>query len=182
MLRRRASEKTIAEAVAPGNPDLGIMLPYTPLHHLLIDALDRPIVCTSGNVSEEPMATATAEAIERLGAIADLVLTHNRSIIRPVDDSVGRVTGEDVQWALEHLEVTPKMIANLGLTGLMPPMKLSCMDHEGGGRAKFMQWDGKQWNVVSDWIDSDQSIVRPMVEASAAKYAKEKGLTIRDCK
>jgi branched-chain amino acid transport system substrate-binding protein len=46
---------------------------------------------------------------------------------------------------------------------------------------KFMQWDGRKWNVVSDWIPTDQSIVRPMIEASAAQYAKEKGITPRDC-
>jgi branched-chain amino acid transport system substrate-binding protein len=92
------------------------------------------------------------------------------------------VSGEDVQWALEHLEVTPERVAELGMTGLMPPFKLSCSDHEGGGRAQFMQWDGDKWNVVSDWIDSDQELVRPMVEASAAAYAKEKGIEIRDCK
>jgi len=85
-----SAEKAIVEAVAPGNPDLGVMLPYTPLHHLLMDAIARPIVCTSGNLSEEPMAITTAEAIKRLGRIADLVLTHNRRIVRPVDDSVVR--------------------------------------------------------------------------------------------
>ncbi|MBN1590097.1 MAG: carbamoyltransferase HypF [Pirellulales bacterium] len=90
LLRRHAGEHTIAPGVAPGNPDLGVMLPSTPLHHLLMDALRRPIVCTSGNLSEEPMATRTSEALQRLGRIADLVLTHNRPIVRPVDDSVVR--------------------------------------------------------------------------------------------
>jgi hydrogenase maturation protein HypF len=80
----------IAARVAPGNPDLGVMLPYTSLHHLLMDLVRRPIVCTSGNLSEEPMATTTANALSRLGPIADLVLTHDRPIVRPVDDSVVR--------------------------------------------------------------------------------------------
>ncbi len=80
----------VAAAVAPGNPYLGAMLPYTPLHHLLCRAVARPIVCTSGNLSEEPMVTCTAEALKRLGSIADLVLTHDRPIVRPVDDSVAR--------------------------------------------------------------------------------------------
>ncbi|HLA84060.1 MAG TPA: carbamoyltransferase HypF, partial [Thermoguttaceae bacterium] len=86
----KLTDSLIAEEVAPGNPYLGVMLPYTPLHHLLMDRLRRPIVCTSGNLAEEPMATTTAEAIERLGRIADVVLTHNRPIVRPVDDSVVR--------------------------------------------------------------------------------------------
>jgi hydrogenase maturation protein HypF len=77
--------------IAPGNPYLGAMLPYTPLHHLLLGAVGRPLICTSGNLSEEPMATRTREAVSRLGSIADVLLTHNRPIVRPVDDSVARV-------------------------------------------------------------------------------------------
>ena len=81
----------IAEGVAPGNPYLGVMLPYTPLHHLLLAAVGRPIVCTSGNLTEDPMAISTEEAIARLGSIADVILTHDRPIVRPVDDSIVRL-------------------------------------------------------------------------------------------
>jgi hydrogenase maturation protein HypF len=83
--------------VAPGNPYLGVMLPYTPLHHLLMTAVARPLVCTSGNLSEEPMAVATEDAGERLGPIADVLLTHNRPIVRPVDDSIVRVSSDGPQ-------------------------------------------------------------------------------------
>jgi len=83
--------RDVAEGVAPGNPYLGVMLPYTPLHHLLTAAIGRPIVCTSGNLSEEPMTITTEEAVERLGPIADVLLVHDRPIVRPVDDSVARV-------------------------------------------------------------------------------------------
>ena len=62
-----------------------------------------------------------------------------------------------------------------------PPFTLSCRDHEGGGGMKFQQWDGKQWQRLTDWTATDQALVRPLVEASAAKYAQEKGLTLRDC-
>jgi branched-chain amino acid transport system substrate-binding protein len=55
------------------------------------------------------------------------------------------------------------------------------MDHEGGGAVKFQRWNGEKWEIVSDWIPSDQSIVRPEVEKSAAKYAAEKGITLRNC-
>jgi hydrogenase maturation protein HypF len=84
--------------VAPGNPYLGVMLPYTPLHHLLLAAVGRPLVCTSGNLSEEPMAITIEDAQERLGPIADAILTHNRPIVRPVDDSIVRLgpTGPQV--------------------------------------------------------------------------------------
>jgi len=100
LVRRRsdpASTDDIAEAVAPGNPYLGVMLPYTPLHHLMMARIGRPIVCTSGNLSEEPMAVETGEAIQRLGSLADWLLTHNRPIVRPVDDSVARVTARGVE-------------------------------------------------------------------------------------
>ena len=100
LLRRRtdpAAVQDVAPGVAPANPYLGVMLPYTPLHHLLMDRLRRPLVCTSGNLSEEPMAVSTAEAIERLGPIADVLLTHNRPIARPVDDSVVRPTASGLQ-------------------------------------------------------------------------------------
>ena len=67
------------------------MLPYTPLHHLLMSALGFPVVATSGNLSDEPICTDEHEALERLGGIADLFLVHNRPIVRHVDDSIVRV-------------------------------------------------------------------------------------------
>jgi hydrogenase maturation protein HypF len=81
---------TIAPAAAPGNRQLGIMLPYTPLHHLLLAATARPIVLTSGNVSDEPIVYREEEARERLGGIADAFLTHDRAIHVRTDDSVAR--------------------------------------------------------------------------------------------
>jgi len=92
LLLERVGE-LIAPAVAPGNPQLGAMLPNTPLHLLLLAEVGRPLVCTSGNLSEEPMAIGEDEARSRLGGIADAFLEHDRPIVRPVDDSVGRVEG-----------------------------------------------------------------------------------------
>jgi hydrogenase maturation protein HypF len=90
-------QSPIPSVVAPGNPYLGVMLPYTPLHHLLMAAIGRAVVCTSGNLSEEPMAITSEDALERLGDIADLLLAHNRPIVRPVDDSVARLDAEGLQ-------------------------------------------------------------------------------------
>jgi branched-chain amino acid transport system substrate-binding protein len=91
------------------------------------------------------------------------------------------LTGAQVQWGLEHLTLTAAQLQELGAEGLLPPITLSCRDHEGGGGVKFQQWDGTQWQAITDWIAPDQALVRPLVEASAAKYAQEKGITPRDC-
>jgi hydrogenase maturation protein HypF len=96
LLRLHASRITyhapaLSPSIAPANPNLGVMLPYTPLHHLLLSALGFPVVATSGNLSDEPICTDEHEALERLGGIADLFLVHNRPIVRHVDDSIARV-------------------------------------------------------------------------------------------
>jgi hydrogenase maturation protein HypF len=91
LLLRRRPDAAVAEAVAPGNRFLGIMLPYSPLHHLLARELNGPIVLTSGNASDEPIAYQDAEALNRLGGIADAFLTHDRAIHIRADDSVMRV-------------------------------------------------------------------------------------------
>lgn len=94
--RRRESESSnlksqISAAVAPGNPCLGVMLPYTPLHHLLLAEVGFPVVATSGNRSDEPICTDEREALERLASVADSFLVHNRPIVRHLDDSIVRV-------------------------------------------------------------------------------------------
>ena len=86
--RNETNDSSISKIVAPQNPYLGIMLPYTPLHHLLMRELDFPIVATSGNLSEEPMCIDENEALDRLKNIADFFLVHNRPIVRHVDDSI----------------------------------------------------------------------------------------------
>jgi hydrogenase maturation protein HypF len=90
LLRKGAGCAGIAESVAPGNPQLGAMLPYSPLHHLLMADMGIPVVATSGNLSEEPICADEADAVSRLQGIADFFLVHNRPIVRPIDDSVER--------------------------------------------------------------------------------------------
>ena len=91
LLRRQSVHETVSFEVAPGNPYLGVMLPYTPLHHLLMAELGFPVVATSGNLSDEPICTDEQEALTRLRGIADFFLVHDRPIVRHVDDSVVRV-------------------------------------------------------------------------------------------
>ncbi|QJW94971.1 carbamoyltransferase HypF [Frigoriglobus tundricola] len=91
LLTRRPAPDPLADAVAPGCDTLGLMLPYSPLHHLLVT--DRPLVMTSGNRSDEPIARTNAEALARLAGLADAFLLHDRDITTPCDDSVVRVFG-----------------------------------------------------------------------------------------
>jgi hydrogenase maturation protein HypF len=81
----------LPDEIAPGNPLLGVLRPYSPLHVLLMDELRFPIVATSGNLTDEPICFDEHEALRRLGAIADVFLVHNRPILRPLDDSIVRV-------------------------------------------------------------------------------------------
>lgn len=91
LLHRKSGEILLAPSVAPGNPSLGAMLPYTPLHHLLMRELGFPVIATSGNLSDEPICIDERDALRRLEGIADCFLVHDRPILRHMDDSVVRV-------------------------------------------------------------------------------------------
>ena len=91
LLSRKWNTSLLAPAVAPSSPSLGVMLPYSPLHHLLMRDLGFPVVATSGNLSNEPICIDEHEALQRLEGVADYFLVHNRPIVRHVDDSVARV-------------------------------------------------------------------------------------------
>ncbi|MBX3324879.1 MAG: carbamoyltransferase HypF [Nitrospira sp.] len=97
LLVRKRRDAALAKDVAPGNLYLGAMLPATPLHHLLMASLQRPMVATSGNRSEEPIVTDECEALVRLKGIADVLLVHDRPIARPVDDSVVSVVPDNIR-------------------------------------------------------------------------------------
>jgi len=91
LLKKKDSVK-ISDYVSPRNPFLGCMVPYSPLHVLIMDGLDIPIVCTSANISDEPICIGNEEAFNRLDGIVDFYLLHNRDIVRHVDDSVLKIT------------------------------------------------------------------------------------------
>jgi hydrogenase maturation protein HypF len=91
VLATRRPGGVLADEVAPENPLVGLMLPYTPLHELLLAAVGRPVVMTSGNRCDEPMVFESDEALQRLGDIADVFLQHDRDIANRCDDSVVRV-------------------------------------------------------------------------------------------
>jgi branched-chain amino acid transport system substrate-binding protein len=91
------------------------------------------------------------------------------------------MTGEQVRWGFEHLNLTADRIKQLGFEGMIGPLKVTCADHEGARLSRVHQWDGKKWNVISDWFTADDSILSPLVKSTAEKYAAEKKITARDC-
>jgi hydrogenase maturation protein HypF len=101
LLRRKQKDGALKQEYYPAdnvvgerNPLFGIMLPYTPLHALLLKEVGRPVVATSGNIADDPIITNEKEALERLANVADLFLVHDRPIVRPMDDSIVRMTSE----------------------------------------------------------------------------------------
>jgi branched-chain amino acid transport system substrate-binding protein len=103
--------------------------------------------------------------------------------IRTAQGKFGKkpLTGEQVRWGLENLNIDDNRIKEIGFDGLISPLTLSCADHEGASKLRVQQWDGKNWHFVSDWLKPDEKLLRPMVEQSAETYAKEKNITPRDC-
>jgi branched-chain amino acid transport system substrate-binding protein len=90
-------------------------------------------------------------------------------------------TQEQVRWGFENLDLTEKRLEELGFKGMLRPLKVTCENHEGNGLALVQQWDGKQWKVVSDWIEPMRDVVRPKLEAAAVEEAGKLGYTKRDC-
>jgi hydrogenase maturation protein HypF len=115
----------VASAVAPGSPRLGALLPYSPLHHLLMAALGFPLVATSGNISDEPIVTDEDRALERLAGFADAFLIHDRPILRPVDDSVAQVVCGASQLLRRARGYAPAQVA----AGDLPEGILACGGH-----------------------------------------------------
>lgn len=101
--------------------------------------------------------------------------------IRKAQDKYGKgkvMTGEQVRWGLENLDLDDKRLRELGALGMLPPVKTSCEDHEGSGAVKVQTWDGKAWKAVTpNWVIGDRAMIRRMVEESSAKYAAEKKIT-----
>jgi branched-chain amino acid transport system substrate-binding protein len=104
--------------------------------------------------------------------------------IRTAQEKFGKgkvMTPEQVRWGLEHLDLSEARQKALGALGLFPPVKTSCLDHEGSGMVKFEQWDGKEFKQLTPFMAGDRAMVRKMVDEGAAKYAAEKKITPRDC-
>jgi branched-chain amino acid transport system substrate-binding protein len=106
----------------------------------------------------------------------------NEEAIRTAHKKFGAkvLTGEEIRWGMEHLDITAERIKEIGLEGFMSPIKTSCANHEGGDLVLFQQWDGEKW-IAAGTESPMNDFVRPLIEESAAKYAKEQGITPRKC-
>jgi branched-chain amino acid transport system substrate-binding protein len=91
------------------------------------------------------------------------------------------LTGEQVRWGFEHLNIDEKRLAELGAKGFLPDLKISCSDHEGSGKVKFQTWDGNKWKVVTDWISADRDVIDPLIAEDSETFASENNITPRDC-
>jgi hydrogenase maturation protein HypF len=111
VLQQLSNASTLSDRLAPGQQSLGFMLPYSPLHHLLMQQLDAPIVLTSGNASHEPQCIDNDQALEKLGDIADYFLLHNRAIVNRIDDSVLRIIDGQTQYYRRARGFAPAPIA-----------------------------------------------------------------------
>ena len=99
--------------------------------------------------------------------------------IRTAQGKFGKkpLTGEQVRWGFENLNLSADRLKQLGFEGVLRPLRTSCQDHEGSRVGRVQTWDGKNWNLTSDWITADDAVLVPMVKESAAKYAAEKKIT-----
>ena len=149
----------VAAVVAPGNRYLGVMLPYTPLHHLLMAELDRPVVLTSGNISEEPIAYRDDQARAELGGIADAFLTHDRRIHIRCDDSVVRVVdGRDLPlrrargYAPEPLRMATAFVRPVLAAG--PELKHTfCLGVDDRAILSHHIGDLENWETMSSFLE-----------------------------
>lgn len=104
--------------------------------------------------------------------------------IRAAQDKFGKgksLTPEQVRWGFENLDLTDAKLKALGFGAIMRPVKTSCSNHMGSAWGRIAQWDGGKWAVKSDWYEARKAVIDPLVKESAAKYAKDKNITPRNC-
>jgi branched-chain amino acid transport system substrate-binding protein len=107
--------------------------------------------------------------------------------VRAAQERFGKgkwMSGEQVRWGLENLNLTQAKLDSLGFKGVMRPVSTSCMDHLGSNWARIHTWDGKAWKFTSDWLQADEQVLKPLVKSTADKYAADKKLARRtpaDC-
>jgi len=138
--------------------------------------LDKFVVSKGKSVAKDDYA----QVLYNRGLINSMIGTE---AIRTAQKKFGNkpMTGEQIRWGFENLNLTEARIKELGFDGMLQPMHFSCADHQGADLARVQQWDGKEWKIISGYYKADGSILDPMVKDLSAKYATEKKITPRDC-
>jgi branched-chain amino acid transport system substrate-binding protein len=172
------SEEDVSPAGSVGNGYVSITTHPAGRDFPVLKAIDQYVLSRGKGNMEDPKRVGSV--YYNLGVINGIL---NVEAVRKAQSKFGQkpLTGEQVRWGFENLAIDDARLKELGALGLLQQIKLSCEDHEGGGRVRFQQWDGAKWQLVSDWVAADRTLLRPIIEASAAKYAAEKGISIRDC-
>jgi branched-chain amino acid transport system substrate-binding protein len=172
------SEEDVTPAGAAGKGYVAVTTHPPGTDFDVLRAVDKYVVSAGKGNLQDPKRFGSV--YYNLGIVNGIL---NVEAVRVAQEKYGKkpLTGEQVRWGFEHIDIDEKRLKELGALGLLQPIKLSCSDHEGGGAVRFQQWDGERWNVVSDWVHSDRALLRPIIEASSTKYAAEKNVPIRDC-
>ncbi len=152
----------------------------TPGNYPLLDEIKKKVYAAGkGNMEDK---SRIGSVYHMRGVTAGILWVE---AIRKAQDKYGKgkvMSGEQVRWGFENLNVDEARLKTLGALGMMPTVKTSCLDHEGSGAVKVQRWDGKAWKAVTpNWVTGDRAMIRKMVEESAAKYAAEKKIAPRDC-
>jgi len=128
-----------------------------------------------GNLAEEKRI---GSVYHNLGIVNGIL---NVEAVRVAQEKFGHrtLTGDEVRWGFEHLKLDPARVEALGAKDLFHSIDVTWDNHEGDGYVTFQQWDGKKWNVVSDWIAPDWKLLRPIIEKSAEAYAAEHNIKLR---
>ena len=148
----------------------------TPGNFPLLDEIRNKLYATGkGNLKE---LDRVGNVMYMRGIAATVIMVEAMRIAQNKFGKGKVLTGEQMRWGLENLNIDAARQKALGVADMFPPIKTSCDDHEGSGAVKVVQWDGKQWVSVSkNWITGDKALVRKLLEDSSAAYAKEKGIT-----
>jgi branched-chain amino acid transport system substrate-binding protein len=152
----------------------------TPGNYPVLDEIRKKVYAAGkGNLEDK---TRIGSVYHMRGVTAGILAVE---AMRKAQEKFGKgkvMTGEQMRWGLEHLNVDDARLKVLGAFGMMPPVKTTCLDHEGSGAVKVQVWDGSKWKAVTpNWVYGDVAFIRQMVEEKAAAYAVEKKITPRDC-
>lgn len=148
----------------------------------LIEDIEKVVYGANRGNLQNPQRIGTAYYNRGVGAAVMWIEALKNA--QKIHNKVGQtVTGEEFRVGYEAIDMSDDKLKELGIHGMLSPFKLSCAQHDGAQRWRMMQWNGKKFDIVSDWIPApDPKFIRNLVEASAENYAKEHKLPIRECK